>query len=145
MNRFLIYSLFVFVILSFLAILFGQSFIAVEQEFYVDNQVFVDGTPSFYEVPTSNYTFNIDGLTGALIILTGVIILAGVTGIKILGSGLDSESVRIILILTAYITLWSIFSFLSIPLINLIPVFNGVIFIGLTIIYVIGVIFQLQS
>lgn len=84
--------------------------------------------------------FEIDPIIGAIVILLVIGIIAGILGIQIVGSGLSDWSVRTGVMLLAYGGLWSLLTILSMDLIKSIEVFGVIIYISLTIGYVIGVI-----
>ncbi|MFX0069874.1 MAG: hypothetical protein ACFFAO_02180 [Candidatus Hermodarchaeota archaeon] len=87
----------------------------------------------------------IDAITGALAVIIVLIAIAVLVGIQVLGSGISEQSVKTIIIITGYASLWGIFSVLSINLIISIEIFGYIIYIGLTIIYAIGVMNKLSE
>lgn len=88
--------------------------------------------------------FSFDPLIQALTWITVIIILAGVVGFNVVGTGLNSTSAKMIIIGTAWITTFIFLSLFAYPLIVLIPSFFGeILFIFLTIIYAFGVFKQL--
>lgn len=89
--------------------------------------------------------FELDAIEGALIILGILFTFALVIGIQIFGSGLGETTVRMVLVITAYSGIWAVLTILSFDLIVSIEMFGGVIYLSLTIGYVIGVIEKLSE
>ncbi|GAH77536.1 unnamed protein product [marine sediment metagenome] len=93
-----------------------------------------------WELPIGDFVIKIDPVAGLIVIFIVIIVIAGLLGIQILASGLSPESVRFIMNAILYFAIWSL---LSIPCFNLIisiEIFGTLIYIVLTIAYVIGVI-----
>lgn len=76
--------------------------------------------------------------TGIVVLIAGFIALAFI-GTKVLGSGLGEHSVKIIWNLTAYYLVWAIFSALGLSAISSIPYFGFFSWLGLTLVYTLGV------
>jgi len=89
--------------------------------------------------------FEIDPILGAIGILTIIAIIGGILGIQIVGSGLSDWSVRLGIITLAYGGLWVLLTILSMPLIKSIEVFGSIIYISLTLGYVIGIIQKISE
>lgn len=136
-------TIMVMVLLSIFSIILGGNFIATLQIVEVDNISIVNNETVTFLVESQDIIFEIDTtslINGGIALLTTVIIVAGITGISVLGSGLNPQSAKIIIMLTAYIGIWSTLSIVSFALINEIAIFGTVIYIGLTIGYSIGII-----
>lgn len=91
-----------------------------------------------YAVPVG-----IDSITGAIAIIIALVAIAVVVGIQILGSGISEQSIKAIIIVVGYASIWGIFSTLSLNLIIAIEIFGTIIYLFLTILYVIGVMEKL--
>lgn len=85
-------------------------------------------------------TFGIDSLEGAIGIIIIIILIGALIGINIMGSGLNDQSVKLIMIVLFYVGLWLIFSLLSFPLFYNIALFGLLLYIVLTILFIIGII-----
>lgn len=133
-------SLFVLGVISLFNIFLGNSFIDYSVDNSVDTSLTVNGTTSDLVYESSDVVFSIDGITGAIVILIVIVTIASVIGIQILGSGLSDASVRVITAVLVYSGLWGVLSVLSGSLIFSIEVFGSVIYIVLTLFYVIGVV-----
>lgn len=90
-------------------------------------------------------TIGIDALTGALAIIIVLIGIAVIVGLQIFGSGISEQSVKTIIVIVGYASIWGFFSILSINLILAIEIFGGIIYLILTIIYMIGVMNKLSQ
>lgn len=90
-------------------------------------------------------TIGIDSITGALAIIIVLISIAVIVGIQILGSGISEQSVRTIIIIVGYASIWGFFSVLSLNLIMSIELFGWIMYVVLTIIYMIGVMNKLSQ
>lgn len=134
------------IILSFLSIIFGNEFMAVP----IVDEIFKDETmwgliyPN-ETLPEKNVMFSIHELQGAIVILIAITVGIAFVGIKVLGSGLSDPSVRVIITATVYTGLWLVLSVLASSLIFSIEIFGNIIYVILTIIYVIGVIEKISE
>jgi len=141
-------SLFVIIILGFLSIMLGSEYLANTINVGIDNTSLVNGSITTYVVETETVLFEIDTsvfIVAGIALLITVAIVAGITGIQVLGSGLNSESVKIIIMITAFTGIWITLSIIAINLISSIAIFGSIIYIGLTLMYVIGVVQKLTG
>lgn len=90
-------------------------------------------------------TFGINEITGAMAIIIILIYVAVLLGIQIFGSGISEHSIKVVISLTSYLAIWGVFSVLSYNLIISIEIFGIIIYIILTIMYVIGIINKISS
>jgi len=136
-------TLMVIIVLVLFSLILGNDFVSGLINVGIDNEAIIDGNPSTYVVASADVVFSIN--TSSLIIagialLSTIIIVATIPGIQVLGSGLSPASVRIWILLTAYIGLWTVLSILAFNLINSIEIFGSIIYITLTLGYTLGVI-----
>lgn len=89
--------------------------------------------------------FKIDELTGAIEIILLIAIGIALLGIRFLGSGLSDQSVRILTISAIYSGIWIMLSLLATPLLLSIEIFGLLMYIGLSIGYILGVIEKLSG
>ena len=136
--------LLVLLFLTIFSIIFGATFISVSLDTFVSNNIIINGTTTTIDLSGDIY-FNIDPLIGATIWIIGIIIMAGIISIKVVGSGLGPEGVRVILIGTAYGTVWILLSVYASPLITQIEIVGWLIYISFTIAYALGVIRSLTQ
>ena len=132
-------SLIILVVLSLFSVILGNSIIGSQVENVIGNDLIINGTTTTVNV-NANALFSIDPFLGLIGMIIVLIVLATAVGIQVLGSGLSPETVRIIVIGTAYGGLWIMFSLLAEPLISSIAVFGSLIYISLTIGYIWGVV-----
>ena len=131
--------MFVIILLAFLSVIFGNSFIGSGSQLVYDNTLIINGTTSTLGSDPSDSWFNIDAITGLLVVITIITTVALVFGIQVVGSGLGDSTVRTITIITAFTGIYTVFSILAFNLITSIEVFGSLIYIGLTVMYVYGV------
>lgn len=96
------------------------------------------------EASASGLVFSSQNAIGLIILITGLLILAGVVGIRILGSGISDISVGTIILGTSYLAIWGVFSVLSLDLV----VAGGdlimpIAYFVLTAIYCVGIVGQI--
>ena len=132
-------------ILTLFSIIVGLDFISITMRVEYSQEVNIDEVPSIFDIGAVGQGFYIDPLVGALVILTAIIVIAGIIGIQILGSGLSDEGHRTVMICTIYAGLWTLLSVLSAPMIFSIEIVGAFIYIILTILYIIGVIKKISE
>lgn len=125
--------------ITLLSIVSGGSFISGVVESDIYNEIIINGTTTTVKYSGSDLTFAIDPLIGGLVILAVVITIAVVVGIQVLGSGLSPTSIATIRTAIMYTGLWVTLSLTASPLIESISTIGSVIYISLTIFYIIGV------
>lgn len=87
---------------------------------------------------------SISSSLGIVALVIGIMALAAVVGLRIVGSGVSEESVSAIVKGSAFLALWAIFSVLSMDLIVLgADIFLPIVYFVLTLIYTLGVINQI--
>lgn len=141
-------TLMIMLVLVIFSLILGEDFISGIVNVGIDNEALVDGVPSTFVVSGQDILFTIDTsnlITAGIALLITITVVAGITGISVLGSGLNPASARIIILLTAYLGIWSVLTVLAFNLISSIEVFGGVIYISLTIGYAVGVVKKLSG
>ena len=141
-------SLMILIVITLFSVILGRDFIAGIANVAIDNEALVDGVPSTFFVSGQDVLFSIDTsnlIVAGISLIVAIIIVATITGITVLGSGLNPQSAKIIIILTGYIGIWSTLTALSFNLIIEIEVFGSIIYIGLTIAYIVGVIQKISG
>jgi len=133
--------------LSILSIVLGSSFANYSTTLLIDNEAIINGsTATYFSDETFNYVINMDSLAGQMTFLTIIVIgIAVAVGITILGSGISASNAKIIVMITAYVGIWTILTGLAGVLITSIEIFGTVIYICLTISYIIGILQQLSK
>lgn len=108
--------------------------------------VILGATFTTYNAGTSyGVNVGINEITGALAVVIALVALAVVVGIQVLGSGISEQSVKTIITVIGYASLWGVFSILSSNLIISIELFGLIIYLILTIIYAIGVMNKISQ
>lgn len=137
----------ILLLITILALVLGNNFIKFITSIGIDNNSFVNGVSNSFVVNNTDVLFSIDStqIGGAILILTVTMIaLAAVLGITVLATGLNTNSIKTILYAVVLGGTWALLSTLSFPLIVSIEVFGAVIYILLTVGFVVGA-FQLIS
>ena len=136
-------SLIIMLVIVLLNLILGNDFLGGIASLSVDNEAIIDGVPTTFIVEATDVLFAIDTSTivGAITIISITLIaVASVVGISVVGSGLNPQSARIVVLAITYTGLWVLLSTLAYSLIVSIEIFGGVIYVTITIAYVIGVI-----
>jgi len=132
------------IVLTFISVIFGNEFLGISVSQELISALEVNGTvPEWLNVEGltgGEYLFNIDLIIGAIAIITVIAVISIGVGIQVLGSGLSETSVKMIITALAYMGLWLVLSVLSMPLIFSIEIFGTLIYVGLTLGYVLGVV-----
>jgi len=114
----------------------------------VDNTAIVNGSTTTFVVEAQDVLFYIDTsaleLAGIALLIT-VLGVALLTGIQVVGSGLNAESAKIVILLTGFAGVWAVLSFLAFNLIVSIELFGTLIYIMLTVAYSIGVVKKISG
>ena len=121
-------------------IILGGTFMGSITETFIDNTAIVNGTSSSFVIEGQDWIFNLDPITGAIAWFTIIAGISAGVGVKILASGLSDESIKVIIKVIIYSTLWGLLSTGAWGLIWSIEVFGGLIYLSLTLVYAIGVI-----
>ena len=133
-------TLTILIVLTLISVILGTTFIDILVETTIDNEALIDGISATFEVSEANIILNIDPIIGAIAMIIIIATVGALIGIQVLASGLSSESVKVLIIAIAYTGLWGTLSILAMPLIISIEIFGGLIYVILTIGFVIGVI-----
>lgn len=138
----------VLLFLSIFNLIIGNNFLAQSVNLEVENIAIIDGDTTTLLIEGQSVVFQIDTsslITAGISLLITVTIIATIFGVSVLGSGLNPEASKIIILITAYSGVWSTLSFLCFSLIIEIAIFGSVIYIGLTVSYAIGIIDKLSD
>lgn len=141
-------SLLIITILGFLSTIIGQDYFSAPINVGIDNEAFFNGSLTTYIVEQETALFEIDT---SVFIVAGIALLitlgfvAGITGIQILSSGLSPASVKIIIMVASYTGLWYALSAICINLIASIQIFGSIIYIGITLMYIVGIFQNLSG
>ncbi|GAH82203.1 unnamed protein product, partial [marine sediment metagenome] len=101
-------------------LMIGDSYISAPINVGIDNTALVNGSITTYFVEAETALFEIDTsvfIVSGIALLITIGVVAGITGITILGSGITSASAHIIIMITAYSGIWIALSGICINLI----------------------------
>ena len=133
-------TLAIMLVISLISVVAGNSFIGIMTEQVVWTEAIINGTTTVFETTVPDYSFGLDPITGGIVLIVTVATLGALIGIRILGSGLSENSVKILMVAAFYAGLWSLLSVISINLIFAIEGFGPLIYMILTLLYAVGVI-----
>ena len=83
--------------------------------------------------------FEIDTVQYGLSFIIGIITLASIVGVQIIGSGLNDASVRTVILILFYVGIWMVLSVLTANLLFLNKVVGAIVYTFLCFFYIIGV------
>lgn len=86
--------------------------------------------------------FSLTSAIGLMAIIGAVMAIGVIAGIHFFGTGLADESVSLIIKGSALVTVWLVFSAISLALITSIPLLGPIFYFFLTIVYTLGIINQ---
>ena len=135
----------IMVILTLFSIVSGGNFASGILDTTTGGTSIINGTSTTIELGAGDVLFSIDLVLGAipiLAIMIGVVVILGITA---LATGLSPQTVKIATYLTFYIGIWFLLSQYAEPLIRSIDIFGGIIYVGLTIGYTIGIMQNLSG
>jgi len=116
----------------------GGANFSFTQDFNTNSSMVVNGSSSNINIPGGSFTFAISATQGAIAVMMSIIVLGSIVGIRVMGSGILGISAEIIVKGAFYFALWGLFSIFAQPLISAIPIFGILIYLMLTIMYIIG-------
>ena len=138
-------TLTILIVLTMLSFILGGVFVDIPVSINVKGTQKLEGTSKTFEFPIGDFIIEIDPVAGLIVIFILIIVISGLLGIQILASGLSPESVRFMMTSILYFGLWSLLSVMASGLIFGIEIFGTIIYITLTIAYVIGVIQKISG
>ena len=128
-----------------MSLIFGGVFIHIPVTIKIEGTQKLGGVSTKFEFPIGDFIIQIDPVMGLIVIFIFIIVIAALIGIQILASGLSPESVRFIMLAILYFGIWSLLSTMCLNLILNIEIFGTLIYITLTIAYVIGVVQKISG
>jgi hypothetical protein len=131
--------------LSLFNIVLGGTWTSISDIHSISNTAVINGTASSFAVSGQDWVFSIDPISGAAVWLVVIVSIAALVGIRIFGSGLSEQSVRVAIMAIVYANIWTVLSVGASPLMWSIPVFVGMIYISITIVYTVGVIQKIDG
>lgn len=148
MNKLILYPLLIlFIVAGFTQLYYNSTINLSYDETQITtiygNQT-LDETTSELELQDASLTLDFDMTVGIIAIIIGATAL-GLIGINFIGSGLSDFSIKIIWNGIVFYGLWLVFSTLGFNFFSIIPFFGSLIWLGLTLVYSIGVFFKMGS
>jgi len=133
-------TLAILMVITFFSIIAGNDFIGIIADDLVDTSAIVNGSTTTFVIDSEMISFGLDPITGGIALIVALAVLGGIITFQVVGTGLSENGSKIIMVSFFYGGIWFILSLLSEPLISAIEVFGGLMWIGLTIFYAIGVV-----
>ena len=100
---------------------------------------FINGTETAFVSDIDSGVFDINMVSGFLVLITGLVVVGVVAGIRILGSGLSEYSVDLIHKSVVYYGIWGVLSAVAYGVFLTFPYNFGVLlWFGLTFVYTLG-------
>lgn len=99
----------------------------------------------YIPIANSEYNFKISAIQGAILMITTILAIGAVVGVRVLGTGVSNISVEIITKGTFYFALWGILSAFAQPLISQIYLLGTIIYVILSLMYVVGFVQSINS
>ena len=128
-----------------MSLILGGIFVNIPVTIAIKGTQKLEGTSKTFEFPIGDFIIQIDPVAGLIVIFILIIVIAALISIQILASGLSPEGVRFIMLAILYFGIWSLLSTICYNLIVSIEIFGTLIYITLTIAYVIGVIQKISG
>lgn len=138
-------TLTILLVLSVFSLILGGVFVDIPVQITIGGKQTLGETTTTFEIPIGDFTLRIDPVVGLITIFIVIIVIAVLLGLQILASGLSPESVRFIMLALLYFGLWGLLSTACFNLITSIQVFGTMIYLVLTIAYVIGVVQKISG
>lgn len=95
------------------------------------------------ETNVGGQTIDISQSIGLIGLVIALMAMAVIVGLRVLGSGTSNS--MILVLGTAYMGVWGIFSVLALPLVTQIVLFGPIIYFSFTIMYTVGIIGSFQG
>ena len=118
----------------------GNSMIGTPVYEVISTELIDNGTSTVLDFSVVNGVFGVSELSAGLAMVTVIVGIAVGFSAQVLGTGLSEGGTRAIVYSAFYVSLWIILSLLAEPLIRSIEVFGALIYMLLTVTYVVGVI-----
>ena len=138
-------SLLIMTVLTIFSVVLGGTWTGSITESFIDSGAIVNGTSSTFVVEGQDFVFSIDPVTGFIASLIVIVSLASILGLSVLGSGLSDASVRVMIMIITYSSIWATLSILSYPLIASIEIFGALMYVVITIAYAVGVVQKIDG
>ena len=141
-------SVLIMTVLSLFSLLLGENLIGNTINVLVDNTALINGSTTTFVVSAEDILFQVDTsvlINAGIALIVAVGFVATITGVQVLGSGLNAQSARVLIIIAGYTGIWTALSIVAFQLITSIEVFGSLIYIAITIGYAVGVVQKLSG
>lgn len=128
----------VLVVLAFVVLIFGNSFVFYSNVNSITTTFIINGTITEV-ITTYQLNFGISIQEGIISLIIGISVVVGLIGVNVVGSGLTDEAVRILTIIIIFVGLWFFLSSITYSLFTMIEYF-WILYWFFTFLYTFGVI-----
>lgn len=129
----------ILLVLTLVSVVFGEDFATGVLSSEIDSTTLINGSSTTIEWAGDDVLFTIDPIQGAIVVLIGLIVVVSIISIQVLASGLSSSGSKAVSSFIFFIGVWFMLSTLAEPLIRSVEIFGGLLYLSLTILYLIGV------
>ena len=126
-------------VLMILSVISGNDFTGVTSGDGVDVNAIVNGSTTDFVIDAYDATFSINAVEGAIIWFVVIGTIVAIFSFQVLGTGLSDVGVSTLRAGFFYGGVWGVLSVLTWDLVISIEIFGAIIYIVLTMLYVIGV------
>ncbi len=139
MNGLIMFPLTVLMVFMAISSVGGSNLnITTTQDLNQSGTVITNDTTNLVQIPVGSFAFSITPTQGAIIIMSTVIAIGAIVGIRAFSTGLDRFSIETITKGAYYLAIWGILSAFAQPTIANIPYFGVILYLVLTLMYVSG-------
>jgi len=126
-------------VLMFLSIVSGNVFTGVATDVNVNSNAIVNGSLTQFEITNTNVVFAINDVEGFILMIIVIGTVITVLSLTVVGTGLSDSGVSTMRAVLIYTGLWLALTVFTYDLIVSIEIFGTLIYVGLTLVYCIGV------
>ena len=132
-------TLFVMFMLVVFSLITGNSMIGTPVYEVISSELIDNGTSTVVDFSVVNGVFGVTELSLGIGMIAVILAVAVGFSVQVVGTGLSENGSRMIIYSAFYVSLWVILSLLAEPLISSIDVFGSMIYMLLTVTYVVGI------
>ena len=127
----------------FFNIIIGNSNVSTVFQFLVNTESTLNGSSSEFGFQGDSFIFYLDPTAGAIVLFGTIIGILALGGITVVGTGLSTGNA--VAWVGVYAGLWGLLSVFGSIFIRSIDTFGWLIYLGITLMYVIGVVIHLSG
>lgn len=146
MNKLLLFPIAVMFILTIFSSIFSDEYYSGSTPDHSSTgEIVVDNSTTEITVPEGgSHSFNIWGISGAMVILTIAVTVGILLGIHVVGSGISDTSQKMVFSSILFLGLWTYLSIVSAEFFFALAI-TTIAWVGLTMIFILGVGFHMTQ